>query len=137
MLQDLKHPVILFDGVCNLCNASVQYVIEHDPTHQFRFGALQGRLGQELLQHFQLPASDFNSFVLLQDGKLFTKSTAALKVLKQLKGGMSWMYYPLIVVPIFIRDFFYSIIARNRYKWFGREESCWLPTPELMTLFYD
>jgi len=136
-LQNIQHPVILFDGVCNLCNSSVQKVIKHDPERKFRYASLQGKLGQEVLQHFHLPATQFNSFLLLQNGKLFTKSTAALKVMKQMSGGWKWLYYPLMIIPPFIRNFFYDIIARNRYKWFGKQEACWLPTPELKALFYD
>lgn len=136
-LQNIQHPVILFDGVCNLCNSSVQKVIKHDPERKFRYTSLQGQLGQEVLQHFYLPATQFNSFLLLQNGKLFTKSTAALKVMKQMSGGWKWLYYPLMIIPPFIRNFFYDIIARNRYKWFGKQEACWLPTPELKALFYD
>jgi len=136
-LQHLKHPVILFDGVCNLCNASIQRVIKHDPAGIFRFASLQGQLGQQVLEKFQLPADAFNSFLLLEDGQLFSKSTAALKVMKQMTGIWSLLYYPLIIIPPFIRNFFYDIIARNRYKWFGKQESCWLPTPELKVLFYD
>jgi len=136
-LHNLKHPVILFDGVCNLCNASIQRVIKNDPAALFRFASLQGQLGQQVLEQFHLPADAFNSFLLLQDGQLFSKSTAALKVMKQMKGGWKWLYYPLIIIPPFIRNFFYDIIARNRYKWFGKQEACWLPTPELKALFYD
>lgn len=136
-IHNITHPVILFDGVCNLCNASIQRVIKNDPAAIFRFASLQGQLGQQVLEHFQLPASSFNSFLLLQDGKLHSKSTAAIKVMKQMKGGWKWLYYLLIIIPPFIRNFFYDFIARNRYKWFGKQEACWVPTPELKALFYD
>lgn len=136
-LSDLQHPVILFDGVCNLCNSSVQQVIQHDPGRTFRFASLQGALGQRVLQHFHLAADQFNSFSLLQNGQLYSKSTAAIKVMRQMNGGWKWASYLLWIIPFFIRDFFYDIIARNRYKWFGKQESCWLPTPELKALFYD
>jgi len=137
IFQQISHPVILFDGVCNLCNSSVQKVIKHDPERKFRFASLQGQLGQQALAQFHLPATDFNSFLLLADGKLFTRSTAALKVMKEMNGGWKWLYYLLIIVPPFIRNFFYDFIARNRYKWFGKQEACWLPTPVLKALFYD
>jgi predicted DCC family thiol-disulfide oxidoreductase YuxK len=136
-LQHISHPVILFDGVCNLCNSSVQKVIKYDPQRKFRFTSLQGQLGQEILRHFNLPADQFNSFSLYQDGHLYFKSTAAIKVMRQMNGGWKWLSYLLWIVPFFIRDFFYDFIARNRYKWFGKQESCWLPTPSLKELFYD
>lgn len=136
-LKDLQHPVILFDGVCNLCNASIQRVIKHDPSRRFRFASLQGQLGQQVLDHFTLPATTFNSFLLLENGQLYTKSTAALKVMKYMRGGWGILYYPLILIPTFIRNFFYDFIARNRYKWFGKQEACWVPTPELKALFYN
>lgn len=136
-LQTLQHPVVLFDGVCNLCNSSIQQVIQHDPERKFRFASLQGELGQQVLQQFHLPVNQFNSFILLQDGKLYYKSTAAIKVMQQMRGGWKWLSYLLWIIPFFIRDFFYDFIARNRYKWFGKQESCWVPTPELRALFYD
>lgn len=136
-LSSLQHPVILFDGVCNLCNASIQRVIKRDPSAIFRFASLQGKLGQQVLEHFQLPTTTFNSFLLFENGRLYTKSTAALKVIKQLNSGWRFLYYPLIIIPPFIRNFFYDFVARNRYKWFGKQEACWLPSPQLRALFYD
>ena len=128
------HPVILFDGLCNLCSGSVQFVIKHDPRHQFRFASLQSHYGQQLLQQSGLPTQAFNSFILYQDGKVYTKSTAALRVARQLNG--LWpLLYGFIIVPAFIRNAVYNFIARNRYRWFGKREACWLPTPELKSLF--
>lgn len=131
------HPVILFDGVCNLCNASVQRVIKYDPKRIFRYASLQGQFGNQVLTQFQLPTTSFNSFILLKDGVIYTKSTAALKVMKEMSGLWSVLYYVLIIIPPFIRNFFYDIIAKNRYKWFGKQESCWVPTAELKALFYE
>jgi len=129
-----EHPVILFDGICNLCNNSVQYVIKHDPEHIFRFASLQSEYGKTVLANFNLPADNFNSFILLKNGKIYTKSTAALMVAKDLS-GIAWLLYAFIIIPPFIRNLVYAIIAKNRYKWFGKQETCWLPTAELKTLF--
>lgn len=130
------HPIILFDGVCNLCNSSVQYVIRHDPDAHFHYASLQSESGQLLLKQFNLPTNDFNSFVLIQDGKFYTRSTAALKVAKQLKGFIK-IVYGFIIVPPFIRDAVYNLIAKNRYKWFGERDHCMIPTPELKSRFLN
>lgn len=129
-----QHPVILFDGVCNFCNSSVQFVIKRDPKQQFRFASLQSEFGQHVLAQHQLPQNDFNSFILLQEGNIYTKSTAALKVAKQLSG--LWpMLYGFIIIPPFIRNAVYSFIAQNRYRWFGKREACMLPSPQQRNLF--
>ena len=126
--------VILFDGVCNLCNAVVQFIIKKDKKKLFRFASLQSPFGQQVLQQNNLSSSDLNSFILLQNDKLYTKSTGALRVAKQLSG--LWpLLYSFILVPPFIRNGVYNWVARNRYKWFGKQESCWLPTPDLKSRF--
>lgn len=130
------HPIILFDGICNLCNASVQYVIRHDPKKNFRFASLQSRFAQEILSNNNLPVNDFNSFVLFDDNKVFTRSTAALKVAQKLNGFIK-LLYACIIIPKFIRDAVYNIIAKNRYKWFGKKNECMIPTAELKSLFLD
>lgn len=132
----INHPVILFDGVCNLCNGSVQYVIKHDKQGLFRFASLQSDSGQELLQQYQLPQSDFTSFVLMEEGEIYTRSTAALRVARKLSGIVK-LLYGFIIVPAFIRDGVYNFIAKNRYKWFGKQESCMIPTPELKERFLN
>ena len=135
-MNDLSHPVILFDGVCNLCNASVQYVIKHDKKKLFRFASLQSSFGESVLKQYDLPVNTFNSFILLSDNKIYTRSTAALLVAKKLSGLIK-LLYGFIIIPKFIRDFVYDIIAKNRYKWFGKKEACWVPTPELKSLFLN
>lgn len=130
------HPVILFDGVCNLCNASVQYVIKHDKKRMFRFASLQSTFGESILKKFSLPADTFNSFILLSDNKIYIRSTAALVVAKKLSASIK-LLYGFIIVPKFIRDFIYDVVAKNRYKWFGKKEACWLPTAELKDLFLE
>jgi predicted DCC family thiol-disulfide oxidoreductase YuxK len=126
-------PVILFDGVCNLCNNSVQFVIKRDKENRFQFASLQSEFGQNLLSQYKLSSGDFDSFILLENDTLYTKSTGALKVLSQLH---NWRWARiLLLVPKFIRDAVYSFIARNRYRWFGKREACWVPTPELKAKF--
>ena len=134
MNQD--HPVILFDGVCNLCNSSVQFVIRRDKKGSFRFASLQGRSGQQYLQQYHLPVDDFNSFVLIENNKVYTRSTAALRVARQLGGGWK-LLYGFIVIPRFIRDAVYNLVAKNRYRWFGKKEACMIPSPELKARFLD
>lgn len=126
--------VIFFDGVCNLCNGAVQFVIAHDRKSYFKFAALQSEFAAKTLVNFDLKVSHGDSFVLLENGKVYEQSTAALRVAKKLNG--LWpLLYMFIVVPPFIRNAVYKFIARNRYKWFGKQESCWVPTPELKSRF--
>jgi predicted DCC family thiol-disulfide oxidoreductase YuxK len=128
-------PIILFDGVCNLCTGSVQFVLKRDKEKRFLFASLQSGYGQNLLKQFDLPANAYNSFVLFQDKKIYTRSTAALKVFQELK---RWKWVKIFwVVPRFIRDGVYNLIAKNRYRWFGKKSECWLPTPELKARFLD
>ncbi len=135
-LSDIRNPVVLFDGVCNLCSGAVQFIIKHDPKNQFRFASLQSRFGQAIMQQFGLPVNDLNSFILLENNKIYTKSTGALRVSKRL--NRLWpALYALIIVPKFIRDAVYSYIAKHRYKWFGKKEACWIPTPALKARFLD
>ena len=131
----MDKPVILFDGVCNLCTGSVQFILKRDNNKTFSFASLQSDYGQKLLEQFDLPTNTFNSFILYQDGRIYTKSTAALKMFQQLKG---WKWAKLFwIVPGFIRDAIYNLIAKNRYNWFGKKEECWVPTPELKARFLD
>ena len=129
-------PIILFDGICNLCNGAVQFVIKRDPAAIFSFASLQSDIGQQLLKKFDLPGNELNSFVLIQQDKSYTSSTAALKVAKQLKGPIK-LLYGFIIVPVFIRNFVYRIIAANRYRWFGKRDSCMLPSVDLKERFLN
>ena len=127
--------MILFDGVCNLCSNSVQFIIKRDQEKKFLFASLQSNYGQELLKKYNLPTNTFNSFILYENEKLLTRSTAALKMFEQLKG---WKWVKIFwIIPKFIRDAVYNLIARNRYKWFGRKNECWLPTPDLKARFFE
>lgn len=126
----------MFDGICNLCNQSVQFVIEHDKKNQFRFASLQSDFGQNFLKENNLDATQFDSVVFIEDDKFYTKSSAALKISKYLDGITSWLTI-FMIVPKPLRDVVYSFIAKNRYRWFGKQESCWLPSPELKAKFLD
>ena len=125
-----KHKIILFDGVCNLCNASVNFVIKRDKNDIFRFAALQSVFGKELALKFSIDPNETDSIILIDVDKCYVKSTAALHIAKSLSGG-----YPLLfgfmIVPNFIRNWIYDFVAKNRYKWYGKKESCMIPTPEL------
>lgn len=128
--------VIFFDGVCNLCNSSVQFIIENDKENLFKFASLQSNYGQETLLQNNLNVNEFNSFIFQDGEKLYFESTAALKVAKQLKFPISLLYI-FIIVPPFIRNGVYNFIAKNRYKWFGKKNECWLPSPDLKAKFID
>lgn len=132
----MNKPIVLFDGVCNLCDRSVQFIIRRDRNKRFLFASLQGKKGHELLRHFNLPVNDFHSFILVEGDKIYTRSTGALRILRELGGGWK-LLYGLIILPRFIRDAVYNWVARNRYKWYGRKEECPVPTPELRERFLD
>ncbi len=127
-------PVILFDGVCNFCNSSVNFVIKRDKKGSILFTPMQTGAGQKLLEQYALPVDAIQSFVFIENGKAYTRSTAALKVCRYLR--RLWpLCYGFIIVPKFIRDGIYNWIARNRYKWFGIRQECMIPTPETKTRF--
>lgn len=129
-------PVILFDGVCNLCSNAVQFVIKRDKKSAFRFSSLQSAFGQNLLKHYNLPNAGFDSLILFENEKIYTKSTAALMVAKRLSGAWPLLYF-FIIVPPFIRNTIYDMVAQNRYKWFGKKETCWVPSRQLKIRFFD
>ena len=127
-------PVVYFDGVCNLCNRSVQFIIKKDKKKLFRFASLQGKAGQEMLKKLGLPPTDPDSFILAEGDKIYTRSTGSLRIAKQLGGGWK-LLYGLIIIPRFIRDGVYKWIAKHRYKWFGKKDECMIPSPELKERF--
>lgn len=128
------HFILLFDGVCNLCNATVQFVIRRDKDGRFRFAALQSDIGRDLLQKFEINDREIDSVVLIADGSAYVRSDAALLIAKKL-GGFWALFYVFRGVPTRWRDRIYDWIARNRYRWFGRKEYCMVPTPELKERF--
>ncbi|SHG55007.1 thiol-disulfide oxidoreductase DCC family protein [Ornithinibacillus halophilus] len=125
--------IILFDGVCNFCNSSVQFIIKRDPKGLYKYASLQSDIGQELLKSHQIP-NDLNSFIFIEDGNVYFKSTAALRVCWNLKGFWKFAYM-FIVVPKPIRDVVYNIIAKNRYRWFGKREQCMIPSQDIRNRF--
>jgi len=127
--------ILLFDGVCNLCNGAVQFLIERDTESKIKFAALQSEFGQSFLKKFNLSIEDFNSVILIQGDHYFIKSTAALKVVKNVSGVWRHLYY-LIYIPRFLRDFIYDLIAKSRYRIFGKRENCMIPSPEIENRFF-
>jgi len=127
-------PVILFDGVCNLCNATVQFVVARDPRGRFRFAALQSAAARQLLQRHDAAPADLGTVVLVDGEHRYTKSDAVLRVVRHLSGA--WPVLSVLrLVPRPLRDAVYDWVARNRYDWFGRRRTCMVPTPELRTRF--
>jgi predicted DCC family thiol-disulfide oxidoreductase YuxK len=131
-----EQSIILFDGVCNYCNSMVNFVIQQDKNKKFKFAALQSEAGQKILQKCSLPTQDFDSFILIENGKVFKSSTAGLKVLNKLPVYWKWSQV-FWIVPKFLRDAVYNVIAKNRYKWFGRKETCMIPSPQVKERFLD
>ena len=129
-----EHPILLFDGVCNLCDSFVQFIIRHDPEAVFRFTPLQSEAGQYFLQEAGFPAEELSTVVLVYQGKFYTHSDVALQVVRYLPGLWS-LLYGLRIIPKSIRDTIYNWVANNRYRWFGKQESCMMPTPDLKSRF--
>ena len=136
-VNDVRHipeNLILFDGVCNLCSALVQFVIRNDQAAKFRFATIQSEIGKEIFQSHGLDASDLQTFVFIADGRMFVRSDAAIEVVSRFGGG--WRTFKIFrFVPRMVRDAIYSIIARNRYRWFGRKEVCMVPTADIRERF--
>lgn len=126
--------VILFDGVCNFCNSSVNLIIRNDRKNIFRFAPLQSGIGNQLLKHYHIDPQITDSIVYIEGGKAYVRSSAALRIAKRMK-GLYPLLFGFIIIPPFVRDLFYNIIAKNRYKWFGKKDSCMIPTPEVRQKF--
>ncbi|WP_445719216.1 thiol-disulfide oxidoreductase DCC family protein [Flavobacterium sp.] len=138
-IQDLPQnkKIILFDGVCNLCNSSVQYIIKQDKKDIFRFVSLQSNLGQEILKHIGINPIHTDSIVLYEPGiSYYYKSTAALHIAKGLSGIFTFTSI-LTILPTDLLDAIYDYVAKNRYKWYGKKEACMIPTPELKAKFLE
>jgi predicted DCC family thiol-disulfide oxidoreductase YuxK len=128
--------IVIFDGVCNLCARSVQFILRHEAEPRFMFSPLQSPAGARLLGDHGFPTADVGSFVLLSDGKVYTRSAAALRIASHFKGA--WQLLRVLwLVPRPLRDLLYDFVARNRYSWFGKAETCMVPTPELRTRFMN
>lgn len=128
--------ILLFDGVCNLCNASVNFIIDRDPQAYFRFAPLQSETGRRLLEKHGLPTGSMDTVVLVEDDRAYVRSTAALRIARHLV--FPWPLLALgLILPAFLRDLVYKLIANNRYRWFGKSDTCRLPTPALRSRFLD
>lgn len=128
--------IIFFDGVCNLCEKSVKFIIKRDKDKKFRFVSFQSETGQKLLLKHNYNNNKFDTLVLLKNEKIYTKSTAALLISKELNGLWKLLYI-FIFLPKLIRDPLYLFISNNRYKWFGKKDFCWLPSPEHKSRFLE
>lgn len=131
-----SHITVLFDGVCNLCNGTVQFIIKRDRAAIFRFASLQSDYAHTLLRKVNLPTDQLYSVIVIENDIAYQKSDAALRVAKHLPGFWRWLYI-LRFVPKFIRDSIYNFIATNRYRFFGKRDQCMIPTPELKARFID
>lgn len=128
--------VVLFDGVCNLCNGYVNWLIDRDKQHLFKFASLQSDAGKKLVAELGLHGNYMDTIVLYKNGKGYTHSTAVLQIVSQL-GGLYRLTLLLYIFPAFIRNAVYNLVARNRYNWFGKRDTCRIPTPELKARFLD
>ena len=134
MNKQSTHSIILFDGVCNLCNGAVNFVIKRDPRNVFKFTPLQENVGTVLLKKYAIDPQKIDSIVLIENGNVYIKSSAALRIARKMSG--LWpLLYVCMVIPRFIRNGVYDFIAKNRYKWFGRKEQCMIPTPDFREKF--
>lgn len=131
-----RRPVILFDGVCNLCNSSVQFVIRNDPEGRFSFASLQSSTAKRLLNNFAIPSEDIYSILLVKNGVLYDRSDAILEIAKELNG--IWRFFRIFrILPKGFRDLLYKFVANNRYRLFGKQESCLMPTSDLRARFIE
>jgi predicted DCC family thiol-disulfide oxidoreductase YuxK len=134
LLNSLPSHIILFDGMCNLCSTSVQFVIKRDKKKRFSFASLQSSFGQQVLKQYNIDTGGPGSFILIKNGKAYLQSTGALLVAKELSAGWP-LLAAFMIVPPFIRDKVYDFVSANRYRWFGRKTECWLPSQELRERF--
>ncbi|WP_282054980.1 thiol-disulfide oxidoreductase DCC family protein [Maribacter luteus] len=133
----MNKKIILFDGVCNLCNRTVQFVIKHDKKDEFRFATLQGEIGKQLVKERHIDTDTVDSIILIEPGiAYYTKSTAALKIGASF-GGAWKLLNVLDLIPSSLSNIVYDFVAHNRYKWYGKKDACMIPTPELKAKFLD
>ena len=135
MSDVLTDKVVLFDGVCNFCDSSVQFIIKHDKSNSLKFASLQSEFGQNLLKQFNHTTA-LESVIFFENNQIYTKSTAAFHIANYFDGIWKMLTY-LRIFPAFLTDFFYDIIAKNRYKWFGKKDSCMIPSPEIRNRFIE
>jgi predicted DCC family thiol-disulfide oxidoreductase YuxK len=136
-LADLPRPLYFFDGYCVLCSGFVAFCLAHDPDGRLKFASAQSSLGQRALTALALPDGTLDRTILLIDGDaVYARSTAVLRAVRHLRGPVRWLW-PLLLIPAVLRDPLYDVIARHRYRWFGRRPSCFMPTPETRGRFID
>lgn len=129
-----QKPIIFFDGVCNLCNGAINFIIDRDKNGSFKFAPLQSSIAEKYISQSVIKNTD--SIIYWDSGKLYSKSSAALKIARNLDGFWK-VFYAFIIIPKFIRDYIYDIIAKNRYKWFGKRDSCRMPSQEIKNRFLE
>ena len=135
-MQNKKY-IVLFDGICNLCNKSVQFIIKHDSKNKFVFASLQTDAAKNILLHKnskKINNSNLNTILLVKNDCVYQESTAVLLILKELKIPIN-LLFAFIIIPKFIRDYFYKIISKKRYDWFGKTDSCWIPEKKIVDRF--
>jgi predicted DCC family thiol-disulfide oxidoreductase YuxK len=137
MTKTAEHPLVLFDGVCNLCESTVLFIIRRDRRAMFRFASLQSSVAGDLLSKYHYSADTLSSVLLIADDQLFRKAEAGLQIVKRLDGAWPVLYYLFCWVPRFIADPIYDFIGKRRYRWFGMKDECWIPTAELRQRFID
>lgn len=130
----MTEPVLLFDGVCNFCNSTVQFILQREKEPKLRFAPLQSQVAADILASVKAKPADLNTVILIEGSRCYHRSTAALRVTRYLR--FPWpLLYAFILVPRFLRDMAYDFVARNRYRWFGKSETCQIPTPALRARF--
>jgi predicted DCC family thiol-disulfide oxidoreductase YuxK len=134
--QISEKSIIIFDGICNLCNRLVDFIIRKDKKNRFVFAANQSESGKKILAQYNLDFSIVDTIYLIENNQVYSRSTAVLKIIKQLSFPWNWLYI-FIIIPRFIREPIYRLIARNRYRWFGIRTSCRVPTAEERDRFLD
>lgn len=137
MATNSENPVILFDGVCNLCERSVQAVIRNDRKRLFRFASLQSAYAQRLLEQYDYQYDELSSVLLVMDGVVYRKSRAALQIARRMDGAWPLFYYLFILVPGPVADLVYDFVGNRRYRWFGKKDACWVPDEDLRSRFLD
>ena len=137
MTPERDHPIVLFDGICNLCESTVRFIIRRDRNAVFRFAALQSVAAQRLMSDHRHVDSGLDSVLLITEGNLYQKSRAGLQIAKRLDSPWPLLYYLFFWVPRFIADPIYDFIGDRRYRWFGKKDACWIPTDDLRRRFID
>src|SRR5690606_27088641 len=127
-------PIVMFDGICNFCNDSVNFIIKRNADAVFKFTPLQSDIAKELLSSFRMNTVDCDLIVLYEEGNIYVRSTAALRIIKRMNGFWKLLYV-FIIVPPFIRDIVYNLVAKNRYRWFGKKDQCMIPTAKIKNRF--